>query len=68
MLEEAAVFDGEHGLDQIGRNLVVADEAALGAVGVLSEAGDEQRLEFITGQGLAAVVGDGFHNAGIDAD
>ena len=63
VLEEAAVFDGQNGLDQIGRNLVVGEQAALGAVGVVAEAGDEQRLQLIAGQRLAVIVGDGLHHA-----
>ena len=34
VLEEAAVFDGHHCLDQVWWNLVVGDQPALGAVGV----------------------------------
>ena len=34
VLEEAAVLDGDDGVDQVGRNLVVGEQAALGAVGV----------------------------------
>jgi hypothetical protein len=67
VLKEAAVFDGEHGLHQVGRNLVVGDEAALGAVGVVAQAGDEQRLKLVAGERLAVVVGDGLDNAGTDA-
>ena len=33
VLEEAAVLDGQHRLDQVLRNLVVGEQAALGAVG-----------------------------------
>ena len=33
VLKEAAVLDGQDGLDQVLRNLVVGDQAALGAVG-----------------------------------
>ena len=40
VLEEAAVFDGQDRLHQVLRDLVVGDEAALGAVGVFAEAGD----------------------------
>ena len=58
VLEEAAVLDGQHGVDQIRRNLVVGEQAALGAVGVVAEAGDEQRLQLIAGQRLAVIVGD----------
>jgi len=68
VLEEAAVLDGDHGVHQIRGHLLVCDEAALGAVGVLAEAGDEQRLEFVAGERLALVVGDGLHNAATDVD
>ena len=68
VLKEAAVLDGQHGLHQIWRNLVVGDQAALGAVGVVAQAGDQQRLQFIAGQRLAVIVGDRLHHAGADAD
>ena len=68
VLEEAAVLDGHDGVDQIVRNLVVGEQAALGAVGVVAQAGDEQRLELIAGQPLAMVVGDGLHHAAADAN
>ena len=68
VLKEAAVLNGQDGLDQVLRNLVVGDQAALGAVGIVAEAGDEQRLQLIAGQRLAMIVGDGFHHAGADAD
>ena len=56
VLEEAAVFDGDHRMHQVLRNLVVGDQAALGAVGVFAQAGDQQRLQFIAGQRLAVIV------------
>ena len=68
VLEEAAVLDGQHGLDEGLRNLIVGEQAALGAVGVFTEAGDELRLQFITGQRLAVIVGDGIDNAGAEVD
>ena len=48
VLKEAPVLDGQHGLHQVGRNFVVGEQAALGAVGVVAEPGDEQRLQFVT--------------------
>ena len=68
VLEEAAVFDGEDGLDEVLRDLVVGDEAALGAVGVFAEAGDEKGFEFVAGERLAVVVGDGVDDAVGDVD
>jgi hypothetical protein len=62
VLEEAAVLDGQHRLHQILRNLVVGEQAALGAVGVVAQAGDEQRLQFIAGKRLAVIVGDRLHH------
>jgi hypothetical protein len=58
VLEVAAILDGQHCVDQILRNLVVGEQAAFGAVGVVAEAGDEQRLQLITGKRLATIVGD----------
>ena len=58
VLEEAAVFDGQHRLDQILRDLVVGEQPALGAVGVFAQAGDQQRLQLIARQRLAVIVGD----------
>ena len=52
VLEEAPVLDGQHRLHQVLRNLVVGEQAALGAVGVFAEAGDQQRLQLIAGQRL----------------
>ena len=62
VLKEAAVFDGDDGMNKVGRNLVVGEQAALGAVGVLAQAGDQQRFEFIAGERLAVIVGDRLHN------
>ena len=47
VLEEAAVFDGDDGLHHVRRDVVVGDEAALGAVLVFGERGDELRLELV---------------------
>ncbi len=63
VLEEAAILDGQNGLDQVRRNLVVGEQAALGAVGIVAEAGDEQRLQLIAGKRLAMIVGDRIHDA-----
>ena len=52
VLEEAAVFNGQHRVHQVLRDLVVGDEAALGAVGVFAEAGDQHGLELVAGQRL----------------
>ena len=47
MVEEVAVFNGEDGLDEAGWDLLVGDEAALGAVLVFREGGDELGLELV---------------------
>ena len=66
MLKEAAVLDGEDGVDEVRpRELVIGDQAALGAIGVVAEAGDQQRLELIAGERLAVVVGDGVDLAAV---
>ena len=46
VLEEVAVFDGSDGGDEVFRQLVVRDEAALGTV-LVGESGDQLRLEFV---------------------
>ena len=56
VLEETAVFNGQHRLDMMLRNFVIGELPALGAVHVLTQAGDEQRLQLITGQCLAMIV------------
>ncbi len=58
VLEEAAVLDAQHRLNQIRRNLVIGEQAALGAVGALAQPGDQQRLQLIAGQRLPMRVGD----------
>ena len=59
MLKKAAVLNGDDGMHKIGRNLVVGEHAALGALGALAQAGDEQRLELVARKSLAVLVGDG---------
>lgn len=56
VIEEVAIFDGDDGLHHVRRNLVVGDEAALGAVLVFGEGGDELRFE-IVGAELGSVLG-----------
>ena len=56
VLKEAAVFDGQHCLHNVLRNFIVSEQAALGAVDVFAEAGDEQRFKFIAGERLAVIV------------
>ncbi len=58
VIEEAAVFDGGNGLHETLRNLVVADEAALGAVLVFRERGDELGLQLVGAEGDAGFGGD----------
>ena len=59
MLEEAAVLDGEDGVEHVGGNLIVGDDAALDAVFIFGERGDELRLELVGGEGCAVVGDDG---------
>ena len=61
VLKEAPVLNGHHRLHQILRNLVVGDQAPLGAVGVLAQAGDQQRLQLIARQRLPVIVADRLH-------
>ena len=48
VLKEAPIFNGQHGLHQVRRNLVVSEQPPLGAVGIVAESGDKQRLQFVT--------------------
>ena len=68
VLEEAAVFDGDDGLDHARRDLVVGDEAALGAVLVFGEGGDELRLELVGAEGGAVFGGDALDLAAAGVD
>ena len=68
VLKKAAVLDGQHRLHQVGRNLVVGHQPAFGAVGVVAQAGNQQRLQLIARQRLAMVVGDRFHPPAADAN
>ena len=68
VLEEAPVLDGQNSIDHILRNLVVGEQAALGAVGVVAQAGNQQRLQLIAGKPLAMIVGDRLHHASADVD
>ena len=68
VLKEAPVLDGQNRLHQVLRNLVVGEQAALGAVGIVAQAGNQQRLQLIAGQRLAMIVGDRLHHAGADVD
>ena len=47
VLKEAAILDGDNRVDQVGRNLVVGEQAALDAVGACTQAGDQQRLKLV---------------------
>ena len=66
--EEAAVLDGGDGLDQRGRQLVVGDDAAFGAVGAFGEAGDELGLELVGGELLLRIAGDAGDHAIVEGD
>ena len=55
VLKEPPVFDGDDGLNQVGWNLVVIEQPALGAICVFAQAGDEQRLELVAGERLSMI-------------
>ena len=52
MLEEAAVFDGQHGVHQLRRNVLEPDELALGAVLAFEQSGQQLRLKLVVLKGL----------------
>ena len=54
--EEATVFNGGDGGNEVGREILVGDEAALGVV-LVGEAGDEEGLQLVGGE-RAAVFAD----------
>ena len=58
VIEEAAVLDGGDGLDHARGDLVIGDEATLGAVFVFGERGDELGLELVGAEGGAVLGGD----------
>ena len=68
MLEETAIFDGGDSLDEMRGYLVVSNDAALGAVSVFGQSGDELRFEFVGAEGGSVFGGDGLDNAvaGVD--
>ncbi len=59
VLEEAAIFDGGDGLDEVRRDFGEVNDAALCAVLVFGEGGDELGLELISAELSAIVGGDG---------
>ena len=68
MLEEVAVFDGDDGLHHARRNLLIGDQAALGAVLVFGERGDELRFELVGAESDSVFGGDALDDAvaGVD--
>ncbi len=68
VLKEAAIFDGGDGLHHARRDVGVGDEAALGAVLVFGESGDELGLKLVGTQGGTVVRGDAldFAAGGVD--
>lgn len=58
VLEEVTVFDGGDGLNQARGDLLVGDQAALGAVLVFGEGGDELGFELVGAEGCAVFRGD----------
>jgi len=61
--EEIPVFDGRDGLHHAGRDFLIGDEAALGAVLVFGEGGDELRFELVGAEGDAVFGGDALNDA-----
>ena len=53
MLEEAAILDGDHSVDQVFGELVELDELALGPVRAFKERRNQHGLEFVRLQGIA---------------
>ncbi len=68
VLEEAAVFDGGDGLDHARGDFAVGDEAALGAVFIFGEGGDELGFEGVAAEGDAIFGGDGLDDAASRVD
>jgi len=67
VLEEAAVFDSEDGIDHDFRNVGVFHDLALGARPGVEERGDELRFEFVSGE-IVAFADDAFDFAVFDFD
>ena len=68
VLKKSPVLDGDDGMRQVGRNFVVGEHAALDAVGVLAESGNQQRLKLIARKRLPVLVGDVVDHATADVD
>ncbi len=61
--EEVAVFDGEHGVDEVGWNFVEGNEATFGAVLVFGERRDELGLELVGAESCAVLSRDAFDDS-----
>jgi len=68
VIEEVTVFDRDDGLHHLGRNVLVGDEAALGAVFVFGQGGDELWLQLVGTEGGSVFGGDALNDAvaGVD--
>ena len=47
VLKETAIFNGQHALHQVVGDLVVGEQTALGAIHIVAQPGNEQRLKLI---------------------
>ncbi len=63
VLKEVPVFNCDDGLHHLLRNLIVGDEAALGAVLVFGERGDQLRFELIGAESNAILGSNALHYA-----
>ena len=63
VLKESPVLDGDDGMRQTGRNFVVGEHTALGALRALAQAGNEQRLKLVARKRLSVLVADGVDHA-----
>ena len=70
VLEETAIFDGQHRIHHDLGDLVEANQAPLGPLLIVGERGDQLRLQFVGRQFVVLVVGGGnfFHLPFADAD
>ena len=68
MLEKVSVFDGDDGLYHLGRDVIVGDQAPLGAVLVFGEGGDQLWFELVGAEGCSIFSGDALHCAAAGVD
>ncbi len=60
MLEEPAIFDGEHSVPQYFRNFFVLDDLPLGSLSRVEQRSDHDGLEFVSVE-VTGVSGDALH-------